>query len=98
MRLQPIKTHTAIGVSDVPAFTLLISHHIAACTEDPAVRCVPPHVRVKPHQLVVCSCRVLERWLCEGIVHDPYEEFMIQEHKVSMPQSHVHWDLPLSFS
>jgi len=25
---------------------------------------------------------MLERWLCEGIVHDPYEEFMIQEHKV----------------
>ncbi|KAL0053447.1 hypothetical protein WJX82_005855 [Trebouxia sp. C0006] len=25
--------------------------------------------------------RMLERWLCEGIVHDPYEEFMIQEHK-----------------
>jgi len=30
----------------------------------------------------VCLCRMLERWLCEGIVHDPYEEFMIQEHKV----------------
>ncbi len=29
-------------------------------------------------------CRMLEQWLCEGIVHDPYEEFMIQEHKVSL--------------
>ncbi|KAL3137516.1 hypothetical protein ABBQ38_004802 [Trebouxia sp. C0009 RCD-2024] len=25
--------------------------------------------------------RVLERWLCEGVVSDPYGEFMIQEHK-----------------
>lgn len=25
--------------------------------------------------------RVLERWLCEGVVSDPYGEFMVQEHK-----------------
>ena len=27
--------------------------------------------------------RVLERWLCEGVVSDPYAEFMVQEHKVA---------------
>lgn len=27
--------------------------------------------------------RVLERWLCEGFVSDPYAEFMVQEHKVA---------------
>ena len=34
------------------------------------------------HQKGVGASRVLERWLCEGVVHDPYGEFMIQEHKV----------------
>ena len=29
-----------------------------------------------------CVCRVLERWLCEGVVNDPYGEFTVQEHKV----------------
>ena len=28
--------------------------------------------------------RVLERWLCEGVVSDPYGEFMVQEHKVAL--------------
>ena len=37
------------------------------------------------HILWMLVCRVLERWLCEGVVHDPYGEFMVQEHKVTPP-------------
>ncbi|KAK9817974.1 hypothetical protein WJX72_005158 [[Myrmecia] bisecta] len=37
------------------------------------------------HKLLQAACcpyfRSLERWLCEGVVDDPYSEFMVQENK-----------------
>lgn len=34
--------------------------------------------------MLFTTVRVLERWLCEGVVSDPYGEFMVQEHKVAL--------------
>lgn len=29
--------------------------------------------------------KMLERWLCEGVLDDPFGEFMVQENPVSLP-------------
>ncbi len=37
-------------------------------------------------------CAVLERWLRQGLLDDPYHEFMVQENQVgSGAQGHRHW-------
>ena len=46
------------------------------------VACICTVALQNPLFHAVDAGRVLERWLCEGVVHDPYGEFMIQEHKV----------------
>lgn len=39
-----------------------------------------------------CVGRCLERWLCEGVVDDPFAEFMIQENPV---RALLHIRLPI---
>lgn len=45
-----------------------------------------PHERLLSMRCGIGRC--LERWLCEGVLDDPFAEFMIQENPVRV-SSHV---------